>query len=81
MFFLGRHVLFLFFEVRNGQQSIPSAVACLTGKSRRRPSQSSEGLLYDVSEFLAVQEYKNVQRWTDAGAKRPAVQRGRMGQP
>jgi GSH-dependent disulfide-bond oxidoreductase len=25
-----------------------------------------------------VQDYKNVQRWTDAIAKRPAVQRGRM---
>jgi GSH-dependent disulfide-bond oxidoreductase len=35
-------------------------------------------LLYDAGEFLAVQEYKNVQRWTDASAKRPAVQRGRM---
>ena len=29
-------------------------------------------------EFLGVQEYANVQRWTDAIAKRPAVQRGRM---
>jgi GST-like protein len=25
-----------------------------------------------------VQEYKNVQRWTDMIAKRPAVKRGRM---
>ncbi len=28
--------------------------------------------------FLQVQEYKNVQRWTDAIGARPAVQRGRM---
>src|SRR5258707_6264954 len=38
----------------------------------------AKGLLYDAGEFLSVQEYKNVQRWTDAIAKRPAVQRGRM---
>ena len=37
-----------------------------------------KGLLYGAGEFLAVQEYKNVQRWTEAIAKRPAVQRGRM---
>ena len=30
------------------------------------------------AEFLQVQEYKNVQRWTDAIAERPAVKRGRM---
>jgi GST-like protein len=35
-------------------------------------------VLYGGGEFLGVQEYKNVQRWTDAIAKRPAVQRGRM---
>jgi GST-like protein len=29
-------------------------------------------------EFLSVQDYKNVQRWTDAIAERPAVKRGRM---
>ena len=29
-------------------------------------------------EFLAVQEYKNVQRWADAIDARPAVKRGRM---
>ena len=33
---------------------------------------------YGATEFLAVHEYKNVQRWTDAIAKRPGVQRGRM---
>jgi GST-like protein len=38
----------------------------------------AKGLLYGAGEFLAVQEYRNVQRWTDAIAKRPAVQRGRM---
>src|SRR5882724_8069309 len=38
----------------------------------------AKGLLYGAGEFLAVQEYKNVQRWTNAIAQRPAVQRGRM---
>jgi GST-like protein len=36
------------------------------------------GLQYEAGEFLQVQEYKNVQRWTKEIAKRPAVQRGRM---
>ena len=38
----------------------------------------SKGLLYGAGEFLAVQDYKNVQRWTDLIAARPAVKRGRM---
>ena len=38
----------------------------------------AKGLLYEAGEFLQVQEYKNVQRWTDSIAQRPAVQRGRM---
>ena len=38
----------------------------------------AKGLLYGGGEFLAVQEYKNVQRWTDMIAKRPAVKRGRI---
>jgi GST-like protein len=38
----------------------------------------AKGLVYDAGEFLAVHEYKNVQRWTDEIAKRPAVKRGRM---
>jgi GST-like protein len=38
----------------------------------------AKGLLYGAGEFLSVQDYKNVQRWTDAIAKRPAVRRGRM---
>ena len=38
----------------------------------------AQGLLYNGGEFLSVQEYKNVQRWTAAIAKRPAVKRGRM---
>jgi GSH-dependent disulfide-bond oxidoreductase len=38
----------------------------------------AKGLLYDAGEFLQVAEYKNVQRWTDAIAARPAVKRGRM---
>jgi len=33
---------------------------------------------YGASEFLAVQDYKNVQRWADALLERPAVKRGRM---
>jgi GSH-dependent disulfide-bond oxidoreductase len=38
----------------------------------------AKGLLYGAGEFLSVDEYKNVQRWTDAIAQRPAVKRGRM---
>ncbi|MEJ8825710.1 glutathione-dependent disulfide-bond oxidoreductase [Variovorax humicola] len=38
----------------------------------------AKGQLYDSGEFLQVQEYKHVLRWTDQIAKRPAVQRGRM---
>jgi GST-like protein len=38
----------------------------------------AKGLLYGAGEFLSVQEYKNVVRWTEAIAKRPAVRRGRM---
>jgi GST-like protein len=38
----------------------------------------AKGLLYGGGEFLSVHEYKNVQRWTDQIAKRPAVRRGRM---
>src|SRR5271170_145144 len=38
----------------------------------------AKGLVYEAGEFLQVAEYKNVQRWTDAIAKRPAVKRGRM---
>jgi GSH-dependent disulfide-bond oxidoreductase len=33
---------------------------------------------YGATEFLAVHEYKNVQRWADALLARPAVKRGRM---
>ena len=38
----------------------------------------AKGLVYSAGEFLQVQEYKNVQRWTDQIARRPAVKRGRM---
>src|ERR1700756_3291541 len=38
----------------------------------------AKGLLYEAGEFLQVQEYKNLLRWTDAIAQRPAVRRGRM---
>ena len=38
----------------------------------------AKGRLYDAAEFLSAQDYKNVQRWTDAILARPAVKRGRM---
>ncbi|MBE7940369.1 MULTISPECIES: glutathione-dependent disulfide-bond oxidoreductase [Ramlibacter] len=38
----------------------------------------AKGLLYGAGEFLQVQEYKNVQRWSDEVHARPAVRRGRM---
>ena len=38
----------------------------------------AKGLLYGAGEFLAVHEYKNVQRWADAILERPAVKRGRI---
>ena len=37
-----------------------------------------QGHLYGAAEFLQVQSYAHVLRWTDAIAQRPAVQRGRM---
>ena len=37
-----------------------------------------KGTLYEAGEFLDVQSYTNVIRWTDAVAERPAVKRGRM---
>ena len=37
-----------------------------------------KGVLYGAGEFLGVEDYKNVQRWTEAIARRPAVRRGRM---
>jgi GST-like protein len=37
----------------------------------------AQGRLYGAAEFLQVQEYRQVQRWADAIARRPAVQRGR----
>jgi len=37
----------------------------------------ARGLLYDAGEFLQVDEYANVQRWTDRIAARPAAARGR----
>jgi len=38
----------------------------------------AKGLVYEAGEFLQVDTYKNLQRWTDVIATRPAVQRGRM---
>jgi len=37
-----------------------------------------KGALYGAAEFLAVQDYRNVQRWADVIGARPAVKRGRM---
>ena len=38
----------------------------------------AQGVLYDAGEVLSGQDYKHVQRWADALAERPGVQRGRM---
>jgi len=38
----------------------------------------AKGQLYEAGEFLQVQEYTNVLRWTNQIAQRPAVKRGRM---
>ena len=38
----------------------------------------AKGWIYDAAEFLAVQDYKHLQRWADAIYARPAVKRGRM---
>ena len=38
----------------------------------------AQGKIYDAGEFLDVQSYKNVQRWTAEIAARPAVKRGRV---
>ena len=38
----------------------------------------AKGQLYGAGEFLQVEAYANVQRWTNRIAARPAVQRGRM---
>jgi GST-like protein len=36
------------------------------------------GNAYEAAEFLAVQDYRHVQRWARAIGERPAVRRGRM---
>jgi GST-like protein len=38
----------------------------------------ARGILYDAAEFLQVQEYTNVMRWTKLVGARPAVKRGTM---
>jgi len=38
----------------------------------------AQGLAYGAGEFLQVQAYTHVQRWTEQIAQRPAVRRGRM---
>jgi len=38
----------------------------------------AKGLLYEAGEFLQVEEYARVRRWTERIAERPAVKRGRM---
>ena len=40
--------------------------------------QLAQGELYEAGEFLQVQEYRSVLRWTEQLAARPALQRGRM---
>ncbi len=37
-----------------------------------------KGLVYEAGEFLSVQDYTNVLRWTGQIGARPAVKRGRM---
>ena len=37
-----------------------------------------KGQLYGAGDFLQVQEYRNVLRWTDEIAQRPGARRGRM---
>ena len=37
-----------------------------------------KGWAYNAAEFISAQDYKNVQRWADVIAARPAVQRGRI---
>jgi len=38
----------------------------------------AQGGAYEAAEFLDVQSYRHVQRWTDQIAQRPAVKRGRV---
>ncbi|MCW6512587.1 glutathione-dependent disulfide-bond oxidoreductase [Lichenifustis flavocetrariae] len=38
----------------------------------------AKGWLYEAADFLQVQDYANLQRWTHTIGERPAVQRGRM---
>ena len=38
----------------------------------------AKGAIYGAGEFLSVEEYKNVQRWTALIGERPAARRGRM---
>ena len=38
----------------------------------------AKGAIYGGGEFLQVQDYKHLQRWTDQIAQRPAARRGRM---
>ncbi|KZZ56428.1 glutathione-dependent disulfide-bond oxidoreductase [Oleiphilus sp. HI0125] len=38
----------------------------------------AQGKLYEAAEFLDVESYKNVQRWTAQVADRPATERGRI---
>jgi GST-like protein len=37
-----------------------------------------KGWFYEAAEFLSVQDYKHVQRWTEVIGERSAVRRGRM---
>ena len=40
--------------------------------------QLAQGLLYEAGTFLQVDDYRNLRRWAEQVASRPAVQRGRM---
>jgi GST-like protein len=48
----------------------------LHGNEYRNTPQKSGHFLYESGEFLDVDSYTNVQRWTKAIQERPAVRRG-----
>ena len=78
---VGRHPLQLYsLGTPNGVKVTVMLMPTRSPTSRSGPGMagwSSSGQ-YGATEFLAVHEYKNVQRWTDMIYERPAVKRGRM---